>query len=98
VAALQRACDNSPHAWKYSSGLLSFEEQLTERQKADIIQSFEAHHFPGLKPENYEIVWVEHDDHQRTELNFIIAQIECSSGKHLNVFPPRMDDSLRSVA
>jgi len=86
--ALQRVCDSSPHRWKYTSGVLSFSEQLTERQKFEIIDSFEKHHFPGLSKEQYELCWVEHDDHTRTELNFVIARIDLKSGKHLNAFPP----------
>jgi len=40
----------------------------------------------GLKKEQYNILWVEHTDKGRLELNFIIPKVELSTGRSLNPY------------
>jgi hypothetical protein len=92
LISLERSIDTSPHKWKYTSGVLSFSEVLTDEQKLEIIDSFEAHHFPAMSHHNFEVAYVEHNDHNRTEIHFLIARIDLESGKHLNAFPPKWEE------
>lgn len=74
-------------------GVLSFEEQdISDDQKTEIMENFEKTLFPNLEKEkNYKILWVEHTDKWRLELNFVIPKIEIQSGKSLNVFYHKAD-------
>ena len=91
--------DCSPYEKRYTSGCLSFyESDLNEDDKAQIMRDFEKTLFPGLTPENYRILWVEHRDkineetgERRLELNFLIPNIEIESGKRLQPFFAKAD-------
>ena len=86
--------DSSPFAKKYTSGCLSFyEHDLTEQNKQQIMQNFEQCLFPGLDKSQYKILWVQHQDklnsdtdQTRLELNFVIPNVELSTGKRLQPF------------
>jgi len=89
---LQAACDNSPHEWKYSSGVLRESKTLTEQEKQDLMQSFEEHTFPNIDPDRYSILWVEHEDHDgHTELHFVIARTMLDTNKSFNPAPPNWE-------
>jgi hypothetical protein len=82
---------------KYTSGVLSFEESNLSAQQAQIeMESFEQAMFPGMRPNQYAMAWVRHEDKGRTELNFIVANVELQSGKRLQPYydhadRPRLD-------
>lgn len=92
----QELINATQYAKRYTAGCLSFEESpdsLTPQQKMDIMQAFEHTIFTGLDPEQYNILWVEHTDKineqtgkPRLELNFVIPNIECRSGKRLQPY------------
>lgn len=92
----QELINANGYAKRYTAGCLSFEESpdsLTPQQKRDIMQAFEHTIFTGLDPEQYNILWVEHTDKineqtgkPRLELNFVIPNIECRSGKRLQPY------------
>ncbi|TRC19124.1 mobilization protein, partial [Mannheimia haemolytica] len=64
-----------------TAGCLSFEESdLPEIQKREIMARFEKAMFAGLEPEQYNIAWVQHTDKGRLELNFVIPNVEMTSG------------------
>ena len=57
---------------KYKSGVLSFAERADEISEADklaIMRSFEATLFPGLEPDQYDILWIEHSDKDRFDID-----------------------------
>jgi hypothetical protein len=55
--------DSSPFAKKYTSGCLSFyEHDLSDQDKQQIMQNFEQCIFPGLNPDQYQVLWVQHQD------------------------------------
>ena len=91
--------DSSPFAKKYTSGCLSFyEHDLSDQDKQQIIQNFEQCLFPGLDQDQYQILWVQHQDkvnqetgETRLELNFVIPNIELSTGKRLQPFYAPVD-------
>ena len=91
--------DSSPFAKKYTSGCLSFyEHDLSNQDKQKIMQNFEECLFPGLDKDQYQILWVQHQDkinqdtgETRLELNFVIPNVELSTGKRLQPFYAPVD-------
>lgn len=91
--------DSSPFAKKYTSGCLSFyEHDLSDQDKQQIMQNFEECLFPGLDRDQYQILWVQHQDkvnqntgQTRLELNFVIPNVELSTGKRLQPFYAPVD-------
>lgn len=77
---------------KVCVGCLSFEEQnIDEDLKYKIMSDFEKHLLPSLETEQYNILWVEHTDKRRLELNFVIPKIELTSKIALNPFYHKQD-------
>lgn len=99
--------DSSPYVKKYTAGCLSFfEDDLSDTKKKNLMAAFEKTLFPGLAPEQYRIVWIEHRDKEyiekneetgeekkqrRLELNFLIPNIEITTGKRLQPFFAKAD-------
>jgi len=72
---------------KTTFGVLSFEEaNIEEAQKYELMTEFEKTFFAGLRPDQYNILWVEHTDKGRLELNFVIPKIELSTGRAFNPY------------
>lgn len=86
--------DSSPFAKKYTSGCLSFyESDLSDEAKSKIMAEFEACIFAGMDPGQYRVLWIEHRDKineetgkQRLELNFLIPNVEITTGQRLQPF------------
>ena len=76
---------------KTTVGCLSFEEQnISEEMKYQLMQDFEKHLLPGMQ-DRYNILWVEHTDKGRLELNFVIPKIDLESQKSLNPYYHKAD-------
>ena len=63
-----------------------------------IMQNFEACLFPSLNSDSYQILWIQHQDkinentgQTRLELNFVIPNVELSTGKRLQPFYAPVD-------
>ena len=101
--------DSSPYVKKYTAGCLSFfEDDLSDAKKKNIMAAFEKTLFPGLSPDQYRIVWIEHKDKEnaetgqkRLELNFLIPNVEITTGKRLQPFYAKADlnrvDDFKSI-
>lgn len=78
---------------KYLSGGLMFakEEHINENQKNQIMDAFEEVLFIGLDANQYNVLWVEHNDKGRLELNFVVPRIELNSGHDLDLYSHRRD-------
>lgn len=77
---------------KYKSGCLSFEElNVSKKIKNEIMDLFEKTLFPGIEKENRNIVWIEHTDKNRLELNYVIPRVELSTFKSINPYFHRVD-------
>ena len=84
--------DSTNFAQKYTSGVLSFAERdLDENQKQQIMDSFERVLMPGIDKDQYSILWVQHQDKDRLELNFVVANVELQSGKRLQPYYDKAD-------
>lgn len=98
IEELKSACAIAETLFKrsYTSGVLSFSyddtKKITEQQKQEIIASFEDALLPGLtKDDDYKIIWVEHTDKQRLELNFVVANVHVPTRKRLQVYYHNVD-------
>lgn len=77
---------------RYTSGCLSFAEQtMCGKTKNTIMNEFERAIFAGLDRDQYDILWIEHTDKDRIELNFVIPNVELLSGKRLQPYYDRAD-------
>lgn len=84
--------DASPYAKKYTSGVLSFaEKDLPPGQREKLMASFERVLMPGLDKDQYSVLWVEHQDKGRLELNFLIPNMELLTGRRLQPYYDRAD-------
>lgn len=76
---------------KTTVGCLSFEEQnISEEMKYQLMKDFENHLLPGMQ-DRYNILWVEHTDKGRLELNFVIPKIDLETQKSLNPYYHKAD-------
>lgn len=77
---------------RYTSGCLSFAEKtITADTKNSIMDEFERAIFVGLDRDQYDILWIEHTDKDRIELNFVIPNVELLSGKRLQPYFDKAD-------
>ncbi|WP_260952277.1 relaxase/mobilization nuclease domain-containing protein [Campylobacter sp. RM16187] len=76
---------------KLCMGCLSFEEKdIDLKTKQRVIDEFETLLFGDYK-HRYNILWVEHTDKQRLELNFAIPKIDLITGLAFNPYYDRVD-------
>lgn len=84
--------DASNYAKRYTSGVLSFQEaDLDAATKAKIMETFEQALLPGLDADQYDCLWVEHRDKGRLELNFVVPNVELTSGRRLQPYYDKAD-------
>lgn len=78
--------DNIQNKIKYTSGVLSFAENIDDKIAVEIMDEFEKTAFGELS--TYDILWVKHSDHGRTELHYVVPRVDLESGLALNIDPP----------
>ncbi|WP_114801216.1 relaxase/mobilization nuclease domain-containing protein (plasmid) [Moraxella canis] len=72
---------------QFTVGCLSFkEEQIDEHKKHEIMADFERTALAGLGEDDYNILWIEHTDKNRLEMNFFIPRMELTTGNDLQPF------------
>lgn len=90
---VQALIDSSPYAKRYTTGYLSFaEKDLSTEVKQRLMTEFEKALLPGLDSDQYSIMWVEHVDKGRLELNFVVPNVELLTGKRLQPYFHRADN------
>ncbi|WP_240963622.1 relaxase/mobilization nuclease domain-containing protein [Enterobacter hormaechei] len=67
------------------------EKDLPPGQREKLMASFERVLMPGLDKDQYSVLWVEHQDKGRLELNFLIPNTELLTGKRLQPYYDRAD-------
>ena len=83
--------NNIKHKQKTTVGCLSFEEKnISEKMKYELMADFEKHLLPGMQ-DRYNILWIEHTDKGRLELNFVIPKIDLETQKSLNPYYHKAD-------
>jgi hypothetical protein len=90
-ALVRQLIDSLPFKHKYSSAVLSFApgERITEAMEQRIMDDFERVAFAGLEKDQYSILWVRHTHAGHHELSLVVPRVELSTGKSLNIAPPR---------
>ena len=83
---------------KTTFAVLSFEEgNIPEEQKRELMREFERTFFAGLRPDQYNTLWIEHTDKGRLELNMIAPKFELSTGKSFNPYNHKTDFHLADL-
>ncbi|EKB1549280.1 TPA_asm: mobilization protein [Campylobacter jejuni] len=78
---------------KTCMGVLCFEEEnIKEEHKKEIMESFENALLTQEMQGRYNILWVEHTDKGRLELNFVIPKIDLESKKAFNPYFHKADN------
>jgi hypothetical protein len=83
------------YAQKYTSGCLSFAESPSDIYQETmfmVMDSFEKMVKTGLDDDRITVLWVQHSDKGRLELNFVIPNVDLETGKR---FAPYFDLSDR---
>ena len=79
-------------------GCLSFEEaNIDESTKKELMQDFERVLMTDEMQGHYNILWVEHTDKGRLELNFVIPKIDLQSGRAFNPYFHKIDYSRKDL-
>ena len=75
---------------KYVSGAIAFRdnEKPTRADLHQVIKAFKETMIPGLRPEQYNSLFVLHEDKGNTEVHFVVPMLELSTGRRLNIHPP----------
>ncbi|HEB9288075.1 TPA: relaxase/mobilization nuclease domain-containing protein [Campylobacter coli] len=74
-------------------GVLSFEEKnIDENTKKEIMESFENALLTPAMQGRFNILWIEHTDKGRLELNFVIPKIDLESKKAFNPYFHKADN------
>lgn len=91
VELTRKLIETNPHKQKVDVGCLSFEEaNIDERIKYKLMQEFEEMLLPNMQGK-YNILWVEHTDKGRLELNFCIPKIELEKNRALSPYYHKAD-------
>lgn len=82
----RRIIENMTQKNKATVGVLSFHknDRLNEAQKKEIMDSFETAIFSGVPKDETNILWVEHTDKDRLELNFVIPKVNLVTQRSVN--------------
>jgi hypothetical protein len=90
--------DSLEFAQKYTSGVMSFtpeEAARLEREpemRFELIDSFERDFLaPGMERDRLALVWIQHREHDRTELHFTVANVDLGTSKRFPAYFDRAD-------
>ena len=84
--------DSLAFSRRYTSGCLSFSEaNIPLEQKQEVMNRFEECLFPSLEKDQHQVLWIEHRDKGRLELNFVIPNVELNEGKRLQPYYDKAD-------
>ncbi|WP_163048666.1 hypothetical protein [Acinetobacter pittii] len=77
--------------WKYTSGVIAWskDDAPTNDEINEVLDTFEAHAFSGLKPTQYHFTAVLHEEDDGSKhVHFLVPRLELETGKALNIAPP----------
>lgn len=87
----QELIDASPYAKVHIRRPVLCRKDLPPGQREKLMASFERVLMPGLDKDQYSVLWVEHQDKGRLELNFLIPNTELLTGRRLQPYYDRAD-------
>lgn len=85
---------NCGYAEPFTSLVLSFTELLSIEQCRRIIREYEAVAYAGIDPRDIYRIWVLHQDHGRTELHCVVANVHLGMKKGWKHYYHRSDKKL----
>jgi hypothetical protein len=92
VQQTRELIDSLSFSRNYTSGTLSFKENnISDEQKNKIMDEYQRMLLAGLDRDQYDILWIEHRDKDRLELNFLIPNVELGTGKRLQPYYDKVD-------
>lgn len=83
--------DSLDFVHRYSSGVIAWhlDDNPTDKQISDVLDSFEEAAFAGLSRDQYSLLAVEHRDADGSvHVHVITPRVDLESGKSLNISPP----------
>lgn len=87
--------DSVPYTQRYTSGVLSFASEesalLSDELKSKLMDDFEQMVAPGIPCGNISWLWVQHTEHDRVELHWVVPNVELESGKRFAPYFDRAD-------
>jgi len=84
--------DSLSFSRNYTSGTLSFtENNIPDHQKNKLMDEYTKMLLAGLDADQYDVLWIEHRDKDRLELNFLIPNVELGTGKRLQPYYDSVD-------
>lgn len=76
---------NNTNKLKYRSGVISFgSDRPSKKDVMEIIELFEKSTFAGLDKDQYNSLWVEHNDKENYHIHFVLPRLELSTMKAFN--------------
>lgn len=81
----------SPHKYRYTSVVIAWaaEDEVGLDEINEVLDAFEQHAFAGLKPHQYHMTAVMHEEENRSRhIHVLIPRLELSTEKSLNIAPP----------
>lgn len=81
----------SPHKHRYTSVVIAWaaEDQVGLDEINEVLDAFEQHAFAGLKPYQYHMTAVMHEEENSSRhIHVLIPRLELSTEKSLNIAPP----------
>lgn len=82
---------SSPHKYRYTSVVIAWaaEDEVGIDEINEVLDAFEQHAFAGLKPHQYHMTAVMHEEENRSRhIHVLIPRLELSTEKSLNIAPP----------
>ncbi|MDQ7002344.1 MAG: relaxase/mobilization nuclease domain-containing protein [Ghiorsea sp.] len=77
----------------YSSAVIRWhrDDSPTPAQIDEVIDSFESFSFAGLERDSYDMLVVQHTENNDPHLHLIIPRVELTTGKSMNIAPPKFN-------
>ena len=92
--------NTAPGRHRYTSGVLSFAEHVDDDLAEQIMNEYERW-FTADGAADLNFLWVKHTEHDRTELHFVIPNVELTTGRSLNPHIHKLDavgiDALKDI-
>lgn len=94
--AIASLIDSTNQKKRYTSGVLSFSQSISQEEKDQAMRAYE-YFLSGGDAVELSTLWVEHTEHNRTELHFIVANIDLKSGRAYTPYVDKLDFNARDA-
>ena len=88
--------DSAKGKHKYTSGVLSFGEKISDEKKQLAMNSYERF-LTADESVELNFLWVEHKEHNRTELHFVVPNTDLNTNRVYTPYVDRVDFGVRTA-